>query len=238
MSIIEFTAATLAVIAGSVVQVASGVGGGFVIVPILAWVDLSLVPAPMIFASLSLSSLMAYRGRHSIDWEYVPITLVGLIPGSLFGAYILSSVPAGNLGIVFGSVILLAILITVSGIEMRRTHATAAVSGALSGAMGTSSGIGAPLLALLYQKEAGVRVRATLAVLYTGASVLILIILSGFDQFSVEDMRTGAMLIPGFLIGYWIASHFTAHIDRGGTRIAVLCISSAAAIALIIRSLG
>jgi uncharacterized membrane protein YfcA len=238
MSIIEFTAATLAVIAGSIVQVASGVGGGFVIVPILAWVDLSLVPAPMIFASLSLSSLMAYRGRHSIDWKYVPITLVGLIPGSLFGAYILSSVPAGNLGIVFGSVILLAILITVSGIEMRRTHATAAVSGALSGAMGTSSGIGAPLLALLYQKEAGVRVRATLAVLYTGASVLILIILSGFDQFSVEDMRTGAMLIPGFLIGYWIASHFTAHIDRGGTRIAVLCISSAAAIALIIRSLG
>jgi hypothetical protein len=209
-----------------------------VIVPILAWVDLSLVPAPMIFASLSLSSLMAYRGRHSIDWEYVPITLVGLIPGSLFGAYILSSVPAGNLGIVFGSVILLAILITVSGIEMRRTRATAAVSGALSGAMGTSSGIGAPLLALLYQKEAGVRVRATLAVLYTGASVLILIILSGFDQFSGEDMRTGAMLIPGFLIGYWVASQFTAHIDRGGTRIAVLWVSSAAAIALIIRSLG
>jgi len=238
MSIIEFTAATLAVIAGSVIQVASGVGGGFVIVPILAWVDLSLVPAPMIFASLSLSSLMAYRGRHSIDWQYVPITLVGLIPGSLFGAYILSSVPAGNLGIVFGIVILLAILITVSGIELRRTRATAAVSGALSGAMGTSSGIGAPLLALLYQKEAGVRVRATLAVLYTGASVLILIILFGFDQFSVEDMRTGAMLIPGFLIGYWVASHFTTHIDRGGTRVAVLCVSSAAAIALITRSLG
>jgi uncharacterized membrane protein YfcA len=237
MSIIEFAAATLAVILGSVIQVASGVGGGFVIVPILAWVDLSLVPAPMIFASLSLSGLMAFRERHTIDWEHVPITLTGLIPGSFFGAYVLSRVPVDNLGIVFGTVILLGILITVSGIEMRRTRVSAAVSGALAGAMGTSSGIGAPLLALFYQKEKGPRVRATLAVLYTGASVLILIILYGFGQFTGEDMRTGAMLIPGFLIGYWVANHFTAQIDRGGTRIAVLCVSSAAAIALIIRSL-
>lgn len=238
MSIIEFASATLAVILGSVVQVASGVGGGFVIVPILAWVDLSLVPGPMIFASLSLSGLMAYRERQAIDWAHVPITLIGLVPGSVFGAYVLSSVSADNLGIVFGTVILLGILITVSGIEMRRTRATAAVSGALSGAMGTSSGIGAPLLALFYQKEKGPQVRATLAVLYTGASILILIILFGFGHFSVEDARTGAMLVPGFLIGYWVANHFTAHIDRGGTRIAVLCVSAAAAIALIVRSLG
>jgi uncharacterized membrane protein YfcA len=237
MSLIEFAAATLAVILGSVVQVASGVGGGFVIVPILAWVDLSLVPAPMIFASLSLSGLMAFRERHSIDWEHVPITLVGLVPGSLFGAYILSSVPAPKLGVVFGTVILLGILITGSGIELRRTRTTAAVSGALSGAMGTSSGIGAPLLALFYQKEKGARVRATLAVLYTGASILILIILFGFGQFSADDTRSGARLIPGFLIGYWVANHFTVHIDQSGTRVAVLCVSGAAAIALIVRSL-
>jgi uncharacterized membrane protein YfcA len=237
MNLIEFAAATLAVILGSVVQVASGVGGGFVIVPILAWVDLSLVPAPMIFASLSLSGLMAFRERHSIDWEHVPITLVGLVPGSLFGAYILSSVPAPKLGVVFGTVILLGILITGSGIELRRTRTTAAVSGALSGAMGTSSGIGAPLLALFYQKEKGARVRATLAVLYTGASILILIILFGFGQFSADDMRSGAQLIPGFLIGYWVANHFTVHIDQSGTRVAVLCVSGAAAIALIVRSL-
>jgi len=237
MGAFEFTAATMAVILGSVVQVASGVGGGFVIVPILAWVDLSLVPAPLIFASLSLSGLMAWRERQSIDWDHVPVTLIGLIPGSMFGAYILSSVQSNNLGIVFGTVILLGILITVSGLEMRRTRATAAVSGALSGAMGTSSGIGAPLLALLYQKEKGPRVRATLAILYTGASILILIILYGFGEFSRDDARAGIMLVPGFLIGYWVASHFTARIDRGGTRVAVLCVSGVAAVALISRSL-
>jgi uncharacterized membrane protein YfcA len=238
MSLFEFAAASLAVVLGAVVQATSGVGGGFVIVPLLAWIDLSLVPGPLIFASLSLSGLMAFRERYSIDWKHIPITLIGLIPGSLFGGYILSSVDANNLGIVFGTVILLVILITISGLEIRRTRTTAAVSGALAGAMGTSSGIGGPLLALLYQKEKGPQVRATLAVLYAGASILILIILYGFDKFSADDMRSGAMLMPGFLVGFWIANHLTPHIDRGGTRIAVLCVSGAAAIALIVRSLG
>jgi uncharacterized membrane protein YfcA len=236
MNIFEFGAATLAVVLGSVVQVASGVGGGFIVVPLLAWMNLDLVPAPLIFGSLSLSTLMALREHDAIDWDHVPLILIGLIPGSLGGAYILTNVPGGNLGIVFGVVILLAILITVSGIELQRTRYSAFIAGVLSGGMGTSSGIGAPLLAILYQKETGPQVRATLAALYTGASILILFILFGFDEFSIGDAKSGAMLMPGFLLGFWVANRFTPHIDRGGTRIAVLCVSGAAAVALIIRS--
>jgi uncharacterized membrane protein YfcA len=237
MSITEFAAATLAVILGSVVQVVSGVGGGFVVVPLLAWMDLDLVPAPLIFASLSLSTIMAVRERAAIDWDHVPTILIGLIPGSMFGAYILTSVPAKQLGLVFGSVILIAVLVTVSGIKFRRTRVSALISGALSGGMGTSSGIGAPLIAILYQHDSGPRVRATLAAIYTCASILILIILAGFGRFTFADMRSGALLMPGFVIGYWAVSRFTGHIDRGGTRIAVLIVSAAAAVALIARSL-
>jgi len=237
MGVTEFSAATLAVVVGSIVQVTSGVGGGFIIVPLLAWVDLGLVPAPLIFASLSLSTIMAFRERGAIDWAHIPATLIGLIPGSLAGAYVLSSVPANSLGVVFGTVILLGILITTAGIEIRPTRVTALISGALGGAMGTTSGIGAPLLALLYQRESGPRVRATLAMLYTGASILILVVLFGFDKFSVAEARSGLLLMPGFLLGYWVANRFTVHLDRGGTRIAVLCVSAAAAIALIVRSL-
>lgn len=237
MNIVEFAAATLAVLLGSVVQVSSGVGGGFIIVPLLALVDLSLIPAPLIFASLSLSGLMAIRGRAAVDWRHIPITLLGLIPGSILGAYVLSSVPVAKLGVVFGTVILIGILFTVSGLHVPLTRATAMLSGALSGAMGTASGIGAPLLALLYQKETGPRVRATLAVLYSGASMLILLILFSFEQFSMSQALTGFQLMPGFLLGYWVANHFTPHIDRGGTRIAVLGVSAAAAVTLIVRSL-
>jgi hypothetical protein len=237
VNIVEFTAATLAVVLGSVVQVASGVGGGFIIVPLLALVDLSLIPSPLIFASLSLSGLMAVRERAAVDWDHIPVTLLGLIPGSILGAYVLSSVPLPNVGIVFGAVILIGILLAISGLHVPLTRATAFVSGAISGTMGTTSGIGAPPLALLYHNETGPRVRATLAALYSGASILILIILFSFEQFSMSNAVAGFQLMPGFVLGYWIANRFTPHIDRGRTRIAVLIVSGAAAFALIARSL-
>jgi len=233
----EFAAATLAVIAGSVIQVASGVGGGFIIVPLLAWVDLSLVPAPLVFASLSLSSLMALREWHAVSWRHIPVILGGLLPGSLFGAWVLTSLPQDNLGIIFGTVILIAIIVTALGRRIPLNRLTGALIGALSGAMGTSSGIGAPPMALLYQDQPGDRIRATLAVLYTAASLIILAMLFGFGKFGADEAWSGLLLMPGFVLGYWLANRWTPHLDQRHSRLAVLLVSGMAAVALIGRSL-
>lgn len=237
MSTIDIALATLAVVVGSVVQVASGVGGGFIIVPLLAWIDLRFVPAPLVFASLALSTLMAVRGRRDIDWRHLPASMLGLLPGSIVGAYVLTIVAADRLGIVFGTVILVGVLITAIRPRLTLTTATAVVAGAIGGAMGTSSGIGAPPLALVYQHASGPRVRATLAALYTCASLLILVILGLFGRFGMPELKTGLLLMPGFVIGYGIANRFTAQVDRAGSRIAVLAVSAAAATILIVRSL-
>lgn len=53
MNFSDSIAAILAVILGSVIQAISGVGGGFIIVPLLAWIDLSLVPGPVVFGSIA-----------------------------------------------------------------------------------------------------------------------------------------------------------------------------------------
>lgn len=236
MNLTDFIAATLAVIAGSVVQVTSGVGGGFIVVPLLAWIDLQLVPAPLVFASLSLSGLMALREWHAVDWRHIPIILAGLVPGSLFGAWFLTSVPLDNLGLVFGTVILLAIIVTVSGWHIPLNRWTGVLIGAFSGAMGTSSGIGAPPLALLYQDQHGDRIRATLAVLYTAASLVILAMLFAFGKFGVREIQSGLLLVPGFVLGYLLANRWTLRVERRHARTAVLFVSGGAAIALIVRS--
>ena len=237
MSPADLIAATLAVIAGSVVQVASGVGGGFIIVPLLAWIDIRLVPAPLVFASLALSGLMALREWHAVDWRHIPTILAGLAPGSLFGAWFLASVPLDDLGLVFGGVILLGIVVTGSGRHIPLNRWTGALTGAYSGAMGTSSGIGAPPLALLYQDQSGDRIRATLAVLYTLASLIILVMLFAFGKFGVREIQSGLLLVPGFVLGYLLASRWTPRVDRGYARTAVLVVSGLAAIALIVRSI-
>jgi uncharacterized membrane protein YfcA len=233
----EFVAATLAVALGSIVQAASGVGAGFIMAPLLALIDLSLVPGPLIFGSLSLSGIMTYRERGAIDVEHVPIILGGLLPGSVLGAWLLTSIPVGALGVVFGSVILAAIAITVSGFDLPLSKSTAVACGALSGVMGTSSGMGAPPMALLYQRRGGPQVRSTLALLYTASATLMVLVLIAFRRFTPHDAVAGLLLVPGFLIGYLAANRFTPRLDGRGARIAVLGVSGAAAIVLVLRSL-
>jgi uncharacterized membrane protein YfcA len=237
MTPLELLAATLAITVGSMVQAASGVGAGFLIVPLLAWINLSLVPAPMIFASLTLSGLMAWRERGDIDREHLSPVFFGLVPGSALGAWIISSLPAEQLGLVFAVVILLAIALTVIGLDIPLNKTSAVAAGGVSGAMGASTGIGAPVLALLFQHASGPRVRATLALIYTFASVLILLILALFGRFGASEAAAGALMMPGFLAGYWIANRLRHRLDQGATRPAVLIVSAASAIGLLVRSL-
>lgn len=237
MGVADFIAATVVVVLGSVLQAASGVGAGFMMAPLLALIDLSLVPGPLIFASLSLSGIMAYRERGAIDSKYLPALMLGMVPGCLLGASVLSSVPSEKLGIVFGTVILFAIVITAAGLRIPLARWTAVVAGSLSGAMGTSAGMGAAPVALLYQEQSGPRVRSTLALLYTLAATVMVIILAAFGQFAGQEVRAGLLLVPGFLLGYWIANRFTPRLGGTASRVAVLTVSALAAATLITRSL-
>ncbi len=233
----ELAAATLVVALGSVVQAISGVGAGFLIVPLLAWIDVGLIPGPVVLGSMSLSGVMGYRERRHIEFAHMPLIFLGLIPGAVAGGYLLSRVSFDRLGMMFGTVMLIAIAITASGFRIPLTRGSAGLAGAVAGVMGTSSGIGAPVLALLYQDQSGPRVRATLAVLYVGASFLIIISLFVFGKFGIIEVVSGLLLMPGYLLGYALSRRLTARIDTGGTRAAVLLVSAVAALSLILRSL-
>jgi uncharacterized membrane protein YfcA len=237
MELSDFVFAAAAITFGSVVQTLSGVGGGFIIAPLLALIDLSLLPAPMVMASMSLSGIMSWRERSAIDYQLTPTILAGIIPGAIVGAYVLSQVSVERLGLVFGVVILLGVVITGLGLRVPAHRGSAALAGMTAGAMGSSTGIGAPILALLYQGASGPRVRSTLALLYTVASFLILIVLAAFGRFTEVEAISGLWLVPGFIIGYLLSQRLTARMNQKRTRWAVLAASGAAALVLIARSI-
>jgi uncharacterized membrane protein YfcA len=186
---------------------------------------------------LSISGLMAWRERAHIDFRATSFILVATIPGSALGAWLLSRVGHDQLGIVFGSMILFAVLISALGVHFPLTRITALVSGFTAGAMGASSGIGAPVVAVLYQREAGPKVRSTLAFIYTFASIMIVLALAVFGRFSVDEARMGLLLVPGFMFGYICSRPLALYFDHGATRYIVLAVSAAAAAVLLISSL-
>lgn len=233
----ELALAIAAVVLGSVVQTLSGVGGGFIIVPLLALLDMAWIPGSLVLSSMSLSGLMAWRERQAIDSAHMLPMMMGVMAGGAIGAWLLTIVSFEKLGLVFGSMILLAVLIVVSGLHVKLSNGSAALAGLVAGTMGASSGIGAPVLALLYQDQSGPRVRATLALLYTVASFLILVALLVSGNFSWEDFFRGMFLIPGFMLGYILSFKLTKRLDHGATRLIIMTVSASAGIILVLRSL-
>jgi uncharacterized membrane protein YfcA len=228
--------ATGVITLGSVLQASTGLGAGLVTVPLLALISLQFIPGPLIFASLALSSLMAWRGRSSIDFRNVKTLTVGLIVGTAAGTLSISAIPFDRAGIVFGILVLLAVALTAAGTEVRHSRANLLGAGVLSGFMGVTASIGAPVLAILYQHEEGKTLRATLAFLYFISSAMMVAFLHFGGRFQLKELQLGLCLIPGFLIGYFLAAPIARILDRGYSRIAVLVISTASAIVLIARN--
>jgi len=235
--ILDFVLATLAVTTGSLVQSVTGMGSGFVIVPLLALIDLSLVPGPLVFASLALSLSMALRGRPHLDVRRAPAIVAGIALGSVAGAWLLTRVGAQGAGLVFGSVILAAVALSVAGLRLPPGKPAAFFAGAVSGVLGAAAGIGGPVLALLYQDEEADRLRATLALLYACGALVILSVLAFFGRFGWVELVDGLLLAPGFLLGYALSGRIVRHFAQRSVRLSVLCLSCAAAMALIVRSL-
>ncbi len=236
MTLAAFAASAGVITLGAILQASTGLGAGLVIVPLLGLISLELIPGPVIFASIALSSLMTWQYRKAIKFLNMTILVAGLVVGSALGTLAISAVPLDRAGLLFGILVLLAVAITAAGTSIEFTRTKLVAAGALSGFMGTIAAIGAPVLALLYQHEDGKTLRGTLGLLYLLSSIMMLAFLHVAGHFGGNELRLGLYLIPGFLAGFILAAPIARRLDRGYSRLAVLLISTLSAVVLIAKS--
>jgi uncharacterized membrane protein YfcA len=229
---------TAIVTMGGLLQAVTGLGAGLLVVPLLALISVALVPGPIIFASLALSVSMALAGRRHIDFPSARPIVAGLLIGTIGASVYISRLPLDALGVVFGTVILIAIVISLRGPVLALDTRGNVAAGMVSGFMGTSAGVGAPVLALVFQHYPGDRLRATLAFLYAVSAVTMLVFLHLAGRFATQEVISGLILMPGFLIGYACSPRLVKRIDRGHARTAVLGVSIVSACLLIARSVS
>ncbi len=235
----NFGVATGIVTFGALLQGASGLGAGLIIVPLLtAILSTDLVPGPTIFGSLALSAAMTIGGRRHIDFTMTRSILAGIVVGTIVAAWFIAHVPTRSLGLVFGVGILIAAVLSVRAPQFSFSTRGTLVAGSVAGLLGTSVGIGAPVLALLYQHFPGPALRATLAYLYFVSSLVALVFLHLAGRFGTQELVSGTYLVPGFVIGYFLSPRLAALVDRGYARPLVLIIATASACFLIWRSVS
>lgn len=224
-------------VAGACVQGTIGFGLGLVGAPVLALIDHRFVPGPLIAVGVVLTLGVLHRERRALRFGVVRWAMLGRIAGSAAGAAAVAAVSERALGILFGVLILAAVALSVAGRQVPPNPRTLLGAGVLSGFMGTTVSVGGPPLALVYQRERGPELRATMAAFMVFGALVSLAMLVLFGQFGGDQLRLSVLLLPGVLTGF-AASRFLARLlDRGWVRPVVLLFSAASAAALLVESL-
>lgn len=233
----EIAVVTVVVASGAALQAVLGFGLGLIAAPVLALVDPDLVPGPLLFVMVPLTVLVARRERGSLDLRGIRWALVGRVPGTIAGTVAVATLPERGLAVLLGSVVLLAVVLSVAGWHIQPTSGTLLAAGAASGFMGTATSIGGPPMAMVYQRRTGPELRATLAAYFVLAAGFSLLVLGVAGEFDRQGVSLGLWLLPGMLAGYAVSGPLGAVLDRGRTRPAVLMASAISAIVLIARQL-
>jgi uncharacterized membrane protein YfcA len=227
--------ATLVMAVGAALQAAVGLGLALFVVPLLALIDVRLVPGPMLLAAVALAAMMAHRGRAAIDRRALALSLIGLCVGTALGAWGLSLVAPASLTKLFALLILAAVLISLLGTGVRVSRAALLAGGAAAGIMGTMVGIHGPPIALVFQNAEPAQARAMLGAFFAVGYAMSVVALAVVGLFGRQEFILGLLLLPGIGVGYATAPLVARFLDRKRLRIAILIVSGASAIALLVR---
>ncbi len=142
MTLLEFGLASLAIFMGALVQGSIGFGANLVAGPFLILIERSLIPGPALVTAFVLTSAMWWRERGATDVRGLQWGLLGRIPGAAVGAIGVALLPASGLEVALGSVILLAVVLSVSRVHVTPTVPAVFVAGLLSGFFTSTAAVG------------------------------------------------------------------------------------------------
>jgi uncharacterized membrane protein YfcA len=238
VTLAQLVLASGAVALGALVQGAAGFGAALVAAPLLVLVRPDLVPGPISVCFPVLSVLVLLRDRRHAELGPLRWSVVGLLPGAAAASVAIAVLPAKGIEGLVAVLILLAVAASASGVEVEPAPGSLTVAGALSGFMGTAAGPSGPPMALLHQRTSGPQLRATLARFFMAASVITIVALLPTGRLGADDAVHGLLLVPAVLVGYAGSHALLAHVDRGRTRAAVLVLSAASALAVLVKAIA
>lgn len=230
-------AIAVSVVLGAVVQSVVGLGLGLVAAPVVTLLAPELMPGSLLVLGMVLPVFTLARERRDVDWSGFGWAMPGRIAGTVVGAWVVATVSPRDLGVAVGLAVLLAVVLTAWAIRVPVTRTTLGVAGFTSGIAATTSAIGGPPMALLYQHRPARQVRSTLAVYFVVGSGLSLVTLAVAGQLPVEQLALGALMVPVLLLGVAVGERARDRVPAARFRALVLAVSAVSAVVLVVRSL-
>jgi uncharacterized protein len=237
MSAWGFAAIAVTVVVASALQASIGFGIGMLAAPVVALVDPGLIPGTLIMVATLVTLMVVVQERQEIDLHGTGWALAGRVPGTIAGALLLASLPERGLAIMLAGVVLTGGVVTSFGWIPLPRRRNVVLAGAASGVLGTATAIGGPPMALVWQRNAGPRLRGTMGGFFLVGSLMSLAALTATGAITRHTLAAFAVLIPAAVIGYALSRGLNRILDPKRLRWLAISASTVGAVVLIGREL-
>ena len=238
----ELAVALAGVIAGALLQSATGFGFALIVAPVLAAAlgPRVAVPTATLVGLLVNALTLVGEGRAPIvDVGAARVLLAASLPGMAVGAVVLATAPQDVLRVAIAAVVVGTVVLYVLTRSAGTGRSSAVGAGLVSGVLSTTSGINGPPL-VLHMRRVGmdaVRMRDTLAAYFVVSAVLTLAALAvaGALTLPAGMLWLLAGSVAGQAAGRLAFRQLEAH--REAATLVVLALSAAAAVVPVVQVL-
>jgi uncharacterized membrane protein YfcA len=233
VSWLELSIIAVTLIAASALQASIGFGMGMLAAPVIGLIDPTLLPGSIIMLAVVVTAMVAVRERAALDVKGAGWALVGRIPGSLAGAWLVAALPAQGLAWLVALVVLGGVILAFAGWAPVPGRLSLISAGAASGVMGTTTSIGGAPMALIWQRSHGPQLRGTMSAFFLVGSSISLVALVAVGAVTRQTVNLALWMIPAVLLGYLLSRYANRLLDHRRLRLVALSVSTLGAVLLI-----
>lgn len=234
------TASTWAVLSAVVllaafVQGSTGFGFALIVAPMLGLLAPQLMPVCLLLLMLPLNALVAWRERHALDKRSSGWITAGRVVGTAGGLGLMLLLSVRQLYALTGIATIVAALTSLLLPAFDPARRTLVGAGVVTGITETTTGIGGPPLALVYQHQPAATMRSTLATCFLVGELMSLALLWWAGRTTGAHLVAALQLLPALVLGALASRLAHVHLDARRLRLFVVVFSVTSGAVLLLR---
>ena len=224
------------VLVAAFVQGATGLGFALISGPVVGMVAPRLLPVFLLIQMIPLNAYVTWRERHALDGEGTTWISLGRFAGTFGGLGVLFLVTEQQLGQLIGISTVLAVLLTLLAPSFEPGRTAFLAAGLVTGVTETSTGVGGPPLALVYQHRPAPVLRSTVAACFLIGEVISVVLLAITDSISRDQLRVAFFLLPAVIVGALLSRLVHHRLDGRVMRYLVLGFALASGVVVTVQA--
>jgi len=233
-----FALAFTAVMFGATLQSLAGFGIAVIAAPVLVLIDPNFLAAPILLFGCSLSLLNTLRYRNKLLIQKTKITLFGRLVGSVVGILLLSLLAPQFFAVSFALLVMLSVALTYRKFEVTHCPRNLMIAGFFSGVMGTTTGVGGPPIAIVYQNSPLPNARAELGLFFLIGTIVSLVLLALGGHISAKQLQLTWPLMPAIFVGFALSTLLEKHFKQHYLKPIIALLSVISSVLILVKTIA